>query len=127
MTNIRNESTTNITATPPRDISVLQEQVKRMKDQAALAAQRARDDVQAVELAATTMKAKLKALQDEKMKAFIQEIKDQEELEAKRKKARDEHRRKKRERDRRERQNPTNIFQQTSNKKRRRRGKSRRR
>ena len=70
MTNIRNESTTNITATPPRDISVLQEQVKRMKDQAALAAQRARDDVQAVELAATTMKAKLKALQDEKMKAL---------------------------------------------------------
>ena len=71
--------------------------------------------------------ARQQKTQDEKMKAFIQEIKDQEELEAKRKKARDEHRRKKRERDRRERQNPTNIFQQTSNKKRRRRGKSRRR
>ena len=71
--------------------------------------------------------ARQQKTQDEKMKAFIQEIKDQDELEAKRKKARDEHKRKKRERDRRERQNPTNIFQQTSNKPRKRRGKTGRR
>jgi hypothetical protein len=68
-TNVRNESTTVI-ATTPQNLTVLQEQVKRMKDQAALAAQRARDDVQAVELAAATMKAKLKALQDEKIEAL---------------------------------------------------------
>ena len=63
----------------------------------------------------------------ERTKAFIQEIKDQDELEARRKKARDDHKRKKKERDRRERQNPFNPFTQVSNKKRRRRGKSRRR
>ncbi len=68
-TDVRNESTTVI-ATPNQNLSVLQEQVKRMKDQAALAAQRARDDVQAVELAAATMKAKLKSLQDEKIAAL---------------------------------------------------------
>ena len=40
---------------------------------------------------------------EERTKAFIQEIKDQDELEARRKKARDDHKRKKKERDRRER------------------------
>ena len=47
-----------MTNAPPKDLATLQEQVKRMKEQAAVAAQRARDDVQAVEIAASSMKAK---------------------------------------------------------------------
>ena len=45
-----------MTNAPPKDLATLQEQVKRMKEQAAVAAQRT-DDVQAVEIAASTMKA----------------------------------------------------------------------
>ena len=63
----------------------------------------------------------------ERTQAFLQEIKDQEELDARRRKAKADYKQKERERKRRERQNPTNPFSQTSNKKRKRRGKTGRR
>ncbi len=65
----------------------------------------------------------------ERTQAFIQKIKDQEELDARRRKANEDYKRKKKERDRRERENPPNIFKPVSNKNRKpnRRGKGGRR
>jgi len=50
------------------NLSSLQSQVRRMKEQAAFAANRAREDVAAVEVAATGMREKLRLVEEEKVR-----------------------------------------------------------
>ena len=73
--------------------------------------------------------ARQEKTQEERTKAFIQEIKDQEDREEREKERRRKYKQDKADRKRRERQNPPNIFKPTSNKnrKRNRRGKGGRR
>ena len=60
-----------MTNAPPKDLATLQEQVKRMKEQAAVAAQRARDDVQASKLQRQD-ESEVKALEDENLALSMQ-------------------------------------------------------